>query len=132
MGGGSGRRNPTAGSNTVGGGTTRASGRCRRPAAPVPFLNDTFKEEMKQVKRGLFADNFMRLLPDPLKGNAVAIRPEPLSEDDIEAVTVERCISKRKAAWWQLPKDMSGQVPNELASKRGGLLRSLSTACRRN
>jgi hypothetical protein len=29
-----------------------------------PFLNDSFKDEMKNVKRSLFVDDFVKLLPD--------------------------------------------------------------------
>jgi len=35
---------------------------------------------------------------------------EALDDDAIEAVTVERRISKRKGNWWQLPKDLQDQT----------------------
>jgi hypothetical protein len=43
------------------------------------FLNDNFKAEMKLVKRGLFADDFMKLLPDP-PNPVVTARREPAGD----------------------------------------------------
>jgi len=43
------------------------------------------------------------------KGAPLDTAEEPLGEDDIETVSVERRIFKRKGSWWQLPKDMKDQ-----------------------
>jgi hypothetical protein len=44
-------------------------------------------------------------------GAPLPLDHEPLNDDNIEAVTIERRISKRKGSWWQLPKDMRDQDP---------------------
>lgn len=43
------------------------------------------------------------------KGAPLPAGHEPLNDDDIQIVSVERRISKRKGSWWQLPKDLQEQ-----------------------
>jgi hypothetical protein len=36
---------------------------------------------------------------------------EALDDDAIEAVAIERRVTKRKGSWWQLPKDLQDEAP---------------------
>jgi hypothetical protein len=66
----------------------------------------------RDIAEGMSAEAQAKLVDELTaftKGPPLPSDHQLLSDDDIEAVTVERRISKRKGTWWQLPKDMQDQ-----------------------
>lgn len=63
----------------------------------------------RNITEGMSAEAQAKLVEELTaftKGAPLPPGEELLNDDSIEAMTIERRISKRKGSWWQLPKDM--------------------------